>query len=275
MRNTLRDAYRKFVPEKIKGKVREPVKDAVVILENMIFNYSSTVPRTVEIETNDLCTRSCTYCPKPESQGLEMSDELFKSIITQLDELKFKGTLCLHQYNEPLTDPRLADFMAYAHNVLPKTNIELYTNGDLLSQEKINSLQKSGVHRIIATIHASSSIAHAKKLKDLKKQNNQMYIQDFREGSKTRPFSTRGGLVELDNVRYSTQCYTIDSLIVRVNGDVVLCCQDSQKRYIYGNVNNQTIQEIWNDDEFKKTRNKIMHGKFELEMCQKCGYERI
>lgn len=53
------------------------------------------------------------------------------------------------------------------------------------------------------------------------------------------------------------------------NGKVVPCCLTSQYNYFAGDLNTQTIDEIWNSDNMKKLRLQMMNGE-EPEICSKC-----
>ena len=46
-------------------------------------------------------------------------------------------------------------------------------------------------------------------------------------------------------------------LHVLYNGDVVLCCMDWRRRHVLGNLNHQTIREIWNGKEYGEKRRVI------------------
>jgi len=53
------------------------------------------------------------------------------------------------------------------------------------------------------------------------------------------------------------------------NGKVVPCCLTSTHNYFAGDLNTQTIDEIWNSDNMKKLRKQMINGE-EPEICSKC-----
>ena len=53
------------------------------------------------------------------------------------------------------------------------------------------------------------------------------------------------------------------------NGKVIPCCLTSVHNYFAGDLNHQTIEEIWNSDNMKTLRKDMVEGK-EPEVCRKC-----
>ena len=53
------------------------------------------------------------------------------------------------------------------------------------------------------------------------------------------------------------------------NGKVIPCCMTSTFNYFAGDLNTQTIEQIWNSDNMKKLRKQMMDGE-EPEICVKC-----
>ena len=61
------------------------------------------------------------------------------------------------------------------------------------------------------------------------------------------------------------------NLIINPDGDVTACCADWKRKLIFGNLEKQTFQEIWNGDVLKAFWIDLLSGnKNKYEMCQKC-----
>ena len=104
----------------------------------------------VSIETVGRCTRECLFCPSrfrtKEQQG-EMSDEVFITLMRQLMDLKFKGTIQLFYLGEPLLDKKLVTRIKFARRMCPKSKILIASNGDLLNKvEQVNDLFDAGLN---------------------------------------------------------------------------------------------------------------------------------
>lgn len=65
-------------------------------------------------------------------------------------------------------------------------------------------------------------------------------------------------------------CEHVRELItVRWNGEVVPCCYDITSRYIIGNIMQNSLEEIWDNNKYKKIRQSIHHGRY-LTLCKNC-----
>lgn len=62
-------------------------------------------------------------------------------------------------------------------------------------------------------------------------------------------------------------------LCVLSNGKAILCTQDWERKTIIGDLNKQTIHEIWNSDKLNEIRLKIISGRYdEIAACKECSY---
>ena len=65
-----------------------------------------------------------------------------------------------------------------------------------------------------------------------------------------------------------------EMLCVYWNGDVVPCCYDVSGKEIMGNVNNNTIKEIWNSPQYvqfrKRVKQAVRYPKQEPQLCKTC-----
>jgi len=65
------------------------------------------------------------------------------------------------------------------------------------------------------------------------------------------------------------------TMAVHVNGDVSLCCMDTTSEILLGNLERQTIREIWNDGRLAKIRKIHMNKqRAQIKMCDGCNLWR-
>lgn len=63
----------------------------------------------------------------------------------------------------------------------------------------------------------------------------------------------------------------LERMHIRVNGDVILCCQDWRASTVIGNVAEMSLREIWLSPAYNKVRASIYGEKGEApEICKKC-----
>ena len=79
-----------------------------------------------------------------------------------------------------------------------------------------------------------------------------------------------------DKVNYCEQLRPLKRMHILANGDVIFCCQDWRHRYIVGNLNKNSILEIWNSEKYNSLR-KQLYDKNLLapELCCNCKLAHI
>ena len=66
------------------------------------------------------------------------------------------------------------------------------------------------------------------------------------------------------------QCLLDDSCVILLDGSIVPCCFDYNKKNVFGNIFQQPLEEIWLGEEFTQFRNSVKKGcppKFCMENC--------
>lgn len=94
-----------------------------------------------------------------------------------------------------------------------------------------------------------------------------------------KPFTTWDGSVEIinalnpdpDKMKARQLCnFPWAKLSVLYTGDIVACCYDYDGKYVLGNVNRETLSEIWNGPRIKHLRSSLNSGLVLNRMCQNC-----
>ena len=245
----------------------------IILNMQKFFQYGTTnMFNEICIETTSLCNRKCSYCPVSKfDRGKNfMSKKLFQKIIAQLVDMKFKGDIHHHFFAEPLLDKRLEDFVAYEKSRLPYCPVTIYTNGDLLTKKRFQSLKKSGVDYFFITLHYENPNKNFTRFyRSLDKKSKKRIV--IRKLSPASLLVTRGGLVKVKNKEIKKFCgFPSNNLVIDTHGNVALCCEDYFAKYKWGNVKKETIINIWNKTAFKKLRNQTMKGDFSLPLCEHC-----
>lgn len=242
--------------------------------------HDAKPPLAVEIEIASDCNRKCAYCPnskfaRPE-QG-RMEERLFRRILNQLSDIRFKGRISYHFYNEPLLSPDLDLFTALTREVLPDSRIELFTNGTLLGKERLTRLLDLGVHKFTVTRHAGANLsAFEKALSELDKNLKERIRYKSHEDL---IYTSRGGLVPgFTTFKVQTplkrQCFVPLSVsVITVKGNVVPCFEDYLQENVMGNVDERHFGEIWTSPKYVEFREKLKRGERDAyPVCRSCDY---
>jgi molybdenum cofactor biosynthesis enzyme MoaA len=110
-------------------------------------------------------------------------------------------------------------------------------------------------------------------------EENKHEIWDFkkmwgRRHTRIAQFVNWGGYkhdpIEVDIPKDKHFCHHLKNMYVLWDGRVCLCCMDYDGRVILGDLNKQTVKEVW--DNSKWIRDKQLEGKYdELELCKDCN----
>ncbi len=113
------------------------------------------LPRHVEVETSQYCNRRCMWCPngeRPVRHRQELMDwALFTGVLRELSGLGYAGWLAFHNYNEPLLNPRLGEELDTVRVMLPAARPAIFTNGDVLTADRLHELVERGVRYVRVT----------------------------------------------------------------------------------------------------------------------------
>jgi len=236
--------------------------------------------RVVAIEISSYCNRKCSYCPvSTETEKIPkmfMEMDLFKKIIKQLQDINFSGSIMYHFFNEPLLDDRLPEFISYVDANLPKCNSRVFTSGDFLTPQLADSLFDSGLHDMVITDHNIKPGRVAKRIAPiLEKYGDRIKMNRLFD----QPLLNRAGTVDIDTKHHELEkktkgnCTTVyEELNVTYTGDVLLCCSDYHRTKVFGNVKDQNILDIYNDDNYVTARKALISGTPYYDMCQGCNY---
>lgn len=229
----------------------------------------------VNIETNTICNRTCHFCLygiRSKVPANPMSASLFFRIIDQLAEMRFAGRLSLFSTNEPLTDKRIYEFIRYASLMLPNSYHTLVSNGDLLNRERLDKLFASGLDLLLLNSYDDHALQRNYGFYEyaLKQYPNKILHTDrtiyddwdSRAGHIKKYFKTTAqGFCDLPNY----------ALYINPKGRVLSCCHDFDEQNTMGDVNRQTLREIWYGQRFSALRKRLNQGDRSVsELCDGC-----
>lgn len=233
----------------------------------------------LEINPTELCTRACSFCPRSDpafypNQNLHMPVALARKLGDELRGLDYIGGVSFCGYGEPLLHPRLEDLTAAFAGI----RCEIVTSGDGLTVERIKSLHDAGMSYFVVSLYDGphqvedfrSRFAAAGVEAYLLRDRWHNAADDF--GLK---LTNRAGAVtvgEQDAVDADKPCgYPSYEMLLDWNGDVLLCPQDWGKRVKFGNVQMQSLFEVWTSRAMTKRRRQLMRARGGLNPCAGCN----
>jgi len=61
-----------------------------------------------------------------------------------------------------------------------------------------------------------------------------------------------------------------ESVVIQFDGKVVPCCRDFDSKYVLGDLNTNTLHEIWNGNKFRNLRKNHLSDKYDNPLCRHC-----
>lgn len=245
---------------------------------------------SLEFNINGFCNRTCFFCPRSypsvfKSENRHLDLELFKKTVNDLAKKKFYGRISFSGFSEPLLTKSIEEYILYAKKLLPEMVVEIVTNGDYLTEEKMLSLFKSGIDNLRISLYDGpeqltkfNTMARNLGLTDKKVICRARYLSAKENYGLT--ISNRGGALTLKDgplhVRPLAEplkqpCYyPFYKMMIDCNGDVLVCSNDWQKKKVVGNIGIDNIFDVWEGSLFHELRMKLIKSDRDMDPCKMC-----
>jgi hypothetical protein len=240
-----------------------------------------------------------------------MDMNLFRKIVEDAKTVPAIDHFTITGLGEPLLDKHLMERVRTVRKAMPGAILDLYTNGTYLDEKKSEELRDAGLsvlyislnavnkekrkqimkvddfNRVRAAAHRAIEIG-GKKMRVLVKavcskdlmehQDNEQFLAEW-----NGPYQQGGnaflhmegnwaGAVWPMRVSPTTACdRALGQIMVLWDGRVSLCCFDGEGEVILGDLNRQTIREVFNGPLATGIREAHFGGRRgELKLCSSC-----
>lgn len=259
------------------------IKDSLQFIKGTDF----PLPSVIEISDSGTCNRTCSFCPRSDP-GYEdikefISEKLHSKIMKELSLVDYKGLIIYSGFNEPLLNKKAYKQISEARNLLPDAKIELITNGDVLNEKRLKELFTAGLSTLLVSVYDGPEdiIKFENMCKSVGLDKKQYVIRNRYlppEKDYGITMSNRGGLMEKAvhkilplKKSLSKKCnYPSYTFFIDYNGDVLMCSHDWGKKKILGNLNDNSIIEIWTSKKSMKARSLLINSKRNFSPCNVC-----
>jgi radical SAM protein with 4Fe4S-binding SPASM domain len=248
------------------------------------------LPSLVEISDSGTCNRTCSFCPRSDPKYEDKKEFIDKdlnlSLCKQLSEYNYAGIFAYSGFNEPLLNKNIYSNIKNVRKYLPKSRIEIVTNGDVLNKTRLIKLFDSGLSLIHISVYDSADDAKKflKLCNSIGLTKDQFLIRHRYLGADQDfglTLSNRSGLLEnaefkikpLSESLQKPCFYPSYTFFMDYNGDVLMCSHDWGKKNILGNLNNSTFIEIWNSQLSKVSRKSLTTGDRNFSPCNVCDVQ--
>lgn len=267
------------------------------------------LPDYIEIETSRYCNRQCRWCPNGttatrQTQQL-MPWELFEQIIQELKCRNYRGWLALHNFNEPLANPRLTAELSLIRDQVPACKPSIFSNGDFLDKRWVRTLADLRVAYLRITLYPPS--LHTKTISgDEPRLDRWLRDRDLLEMCNWEQGRARQGsaavgmippmtveVIAPDTSRYNWRGGTVPwpsetdrrepchmsshSASIDYQGRLKMCCNvypeaSAHAAYLIGSLNEQSFEALWSSSQMDFFRKAHLAADWSLSpICVRCN----
>ena len=270
----------------------------------------NSFPTMAEIETTSLCNLRCIMCGrnygKDAKEKKHMNFDLFKKII---DQCKGKMELAiLHAGGEPLLHPNIFDMIEYTREA--GIGSWLSSNATVLDESKSEKLLKSSLNGLVLSIDGVTAETYEKirlgarfevtksniirfldmhgrmnsdllvTIQMIEMEENRHEVDEFvRYWSQFNANIIVKPLVNWDirnvgdmlypSIRCDRPWYW---LFIRSTGLVPPCGHDFNMKAVFGDLNINSVEDVWNSSVAQQFRVSVKNGKKGHPICSRCDY---
>lgn len=265
------------------------------------------------LEISSFCNRKCWFCPNSIYQRskklVKMEDEIFYKVLNNLHEINYDGDITFSYFNEPLAiDDIEENRIKPLKKVLPDCKLQINTNGDFLTHDRLYRLAESGLDNILISFYdiidnpnfewnynvAKNEIIRRAKLLGIGiptfiTKENELIVQtaDFL-GSMNVCFIIqnfhktaldRAGLLNIPSLppikeRDKFCVFPYINCVIDYNGDFLFCCNiysgyKGHQNFIIGNIKENDIFTLYTCDKITNFRKKLIED-VKTYPCRSC-----
>tara|TARA_Y100001951_G_scaffold83919_1_gene73062 strand:- start:677 stop:1570 length:894 start_codon:yes stop_codon:yes gene_type:complete len=263
--------------------------------------------KLIEIEIFSYCNRICWFCPNSfidrRTTNIEMKDDHYEKILTDLAEIDYAGEITYSRYNEPLSHRDIfIRRIKRAREFLPNAILKTNTNGDYVTRDYIKELNDIGFNQlwIQQYLGKNEKYDHERMRKFMNNKVKKLDLDytvltdiencrleyDLLYGNMTihlraRNFeldgSSRGEAVPLAQGYVRTQlCEQVhNNMYIDYNGTVMICCAlrsdvPRHENGIMAHVDNDRLWDIWRNEKYEPWRKHHMKNGPKKGVCKSC-----
>lgn len=264
-------------------------------------------PLYISVEVNTYCNLKCKMCPS-NFYTKNKQDITRQTLDRLVSECKKIGLPSILLTGEPLMSPYFKEILTKIKSIGAVDNF-LITNGTLLDQEAINllidcqfercyfsldaafpetykrirgadlNLVESNIKQLLETRKEHNSVLPLVRVSFVKQPDNINEMEQFLDKWKDKvdiidfqeliDYSEIEELKEFPEVEYRCSA-PFTTLSVNCEGDIFPCCTAYTKYLKLGNINENSLMDVWQGEKLELLRNDILNGTLPLP-CQNCA----
>ena len=245
----------------------------------------------MEFNLSGLCNRTCVFCPRVDPKVFpnvneHIPIELYEKIAKDLGGVRFSGTILHSGFGEPLLHRRIENLIEITRSHCPEARIEINCDGDFVTPRKLCALFGAGLTTL--TISMYDGPEQETRFEAMRQEvglTDEQFILRVRwlppEEHYGITLSNRAGMVEIGEAGIAKlkeplrqPChYPFFQTMIDYDGSVLLCPHDWGKRLVIGNLNHQSIMELWDGPLMRQVRLALASSDRSRPPCDGCDVD--
>ena len=248
------------------------------ILDEIISEYCDEKPPlfgNVMLSTINRCNGHCSFCAACIDVDTRihkrMDEELLDNVLMQLAELQYNGRITLNGLNEPFMDNRMGQIIKKISEMVPNARIHIITNGTLLTKKVLDD-----IFPLCSKIHINcygdgkTVPDRIKKLCEPYTGTTKLKIEPRYQVDVLSQFGENECGRTQKNVMTCACIMPYNTISVTPSGIVNLCISDISDKYIVGDLNRESLLEIWYSKKMELYRSLMKGGRQNIALCKEC-----
>ena len=234
-----------------------------------------------EVETTPACNANCKFCRPvvPEyRRKVQLDYALFVNLMNELGSMDIASKYIIFAgLGEPALHPLIDQMVIKARQTNSSAIIQFYTNGIILTTSRLAPEMFMKMAPYVNTFiydNYNDDIGR-KMIYNLKAVNfplDKMRCLDHAGGAYSF-YNDRAGKPELaqwKRGKLSSPCrYFQNRVFLAAEGYFVLCCQDTNQQYKWGN----SLKEVFESEEYRRVAQALSQSRTRIAPCVDCGVE--
>jgi len=278
----------RFIDPNIKRR-RKVINEHVGVLED----NTAEPPffSIIEFNLSGLCNRTCVFCPRVDptifpNTNEHISIDLYEKIMKDLSQIDYSGTLIYSGFGEPLLYKRIEAIIELSKRHCPGARLEITTDGDFVTPDKLRALFNAGLDLLLISMYdGPHQVGELERtISEASLMPNNVILRERwlpPEEHYGITLNNRSGMVEIPDAGISRpveplkrRCfYPFYQVLIDYDGSVLLCPHDWGKKMIVGNLNDKSLNDLWNNSLMKRVRLNLAREDRNFAPCKDCDVD--
>jgi len=239
----------------------------------------------VDLMTTELCNRTCEFCPRAHGYpnlNLHMDLKIVDKVGSDLANSHYQNRLLYCGFGDSMLYKHLVPSIQLLKRHMPwQENIHMFTNGDRLTHDATVELVDAGLNKFFISLYDGPE--QVEKFQELflkagLKEHQYILQHYYRPPEEKYGFlhlSNRAGYLFEEKIPQTGCNIPFYAMSVHWDGNVLLCSHDWEKKQIFGNVLETSVQNIWlKSQELWKFRTTLKQDR-NCYPCNKCNIKGV